>query len=110
MGMSEAEGEDRALRAAQEASRSPLLNDNDIRGAKFVLLNITHGEREVLMDEIDEITDHIQEAAGSSADVIWGYCKDESLGRQGADHDDRNRFPDQSGHRRRSLRRRTPAP
>lgn len=32
------------------------------------------------MDEIDEITDHIQQAAGSSADVIWGYCKDESLG------------------------------
>jgi cell division protein FtsZ len=80
MGMSEAEGEDRALRAAQDALSSPLLNDNDIRGAKFVLLNITHGEREVLMDEIDEITDHIQEAAGSSADVIWGYCKDESLG------------------------------
>lgn len=80
MGMSEAEGEDRALRAAQDALSSPLLNDNDIRGAKFVLLNITHGQREVLMDEINEITDHIQEAAGSSADVIWGYCKDESLG------------------------------
>lgn len=80
MGMAEAEGEDRALRAAHEALSSPLLNDNDINGAKFVLLNITHGTREVQMDEIGEITDHIQEAAGSSADVIWGYCKDESLG------------------------------
>lgn len=80
MGMAEAEGEDRSLRAAQEALSSPLLNDSDIKGAKFVLLNITHGTREVLMDEIDEITEHIQEAAGSSADVIWGYCKDESLG------------------------------
>ncbi len=80
MGMAEAEGEDRALRAAQEALASPLLNDNDIRGAKFVLLNISHGSQEVLMDEITEITDHIQEAAGSSADVIWGYCKEESLG------------------------------
>ncbi len=79
MGMAEADGEDRALRAAQEALSSPLLNDNDIKGAKFVLLNISHGTREVLMDEINEITDHIQEAAGSSADVIWGYCKDESL-------------------------------
>ena len=79
MGMAEADGEDRALRAAQEALSSPLLNDNDIRGAKFVLLNISHGTREVLMDEINEITDHIQQAAGSSADVIWGYCKDESL-------------------------------
>jgi len=80
MGMAEAEGEDRSLRAAQEALSSPLLNDNDIKGAKYVLLNITHGTREVLMDEINEITDHIQAAAGSSADVIWGYCKDESLG------------------------------
>ncbi|MBK8498782.1 MAG: cell division protein FtsZ [Flavobacteriales bacterium] len=80
MGMSETEGEDRALRAAQEALDSPLLNDNDISGAKFVLLNITHGTREILMDEIDEITSHIQKAAGSTADVIWGYGRDESLG------------------------------
>jgi len=80
MGMSEAEGEDRALRAAKEALASPLLNDNDIKGAKYVLLNITHGEKEVLMDEIAEITDHIQDAAGSTADVIWGYCHDAALG------------------------------
>ena len=80
MGMAESEGEDRALRAAQESLASPLLNDNDIRGAKYVLLNITHGTQEVLMDEINDITDHIQDAAGSSADVIWGYCRDESLG------------------------------
>ena len=72
MGMAEAEGEDRAIRAAQEALSSPLLNDSDIKGAKFVLLNITHGSRDILMDEIGEITDHIQEAAGSGADVIWG--------------------------------------
>ncbi|MCB0783378.1 MAG: cell division protein FtsZ, partial [Flavobacteriales bacterium] len=77
MGMAESEGEDRALRAAQESLASPLLNDNDIRGAKYVLLNITHGTQEVLMDEINDITDHIQDAAGSSADVIWGYCRDE---------------------------------
>ncbi len=80
MGMAETEGEDRSMRAAQEALDSPLLNDNNIEGAKFVLLNITHGTREILMDEIDEITDHIQKAAGSTADVIWGYGKDESLG------------------------------
>ena len=49
---------------------------NNIEGAKFVLLNITHGTREILMDEIDEITDHIQKAAGSTADVIWGYGKE----------------------------------
>jgi cell division protein FtsZ len=80
MGMSEAEGEDRALRAAQEALDSPLLNDNDIRGARYILFNITYGTKEILMDEISEITEHIQEAAGSGADVIWGYGKDESLG------------------------------
>ncbi len=80
MGMAEAEGEDRALRAAEEALTSPLLNDNDIRGAKYILLNIALGDREILMDEISEITEHIQDAAGSSADVIWGYCKDGSLG------------------------------
>lgn len=80
MGMSEAEGEDRALRAAHEALSSPLLNDSDIKGAKYVLLNVTHGERALSMDEMTEITDHIQDAAGSTADVIWGYGKDESLG------------------------------
>lgn len=80
MGMAEAEGEDRAMRAAQEALHSPLLNDNNIAGAKFVLLNITHGSREILMDEIGEITDHIQDAAGSGADVIWGYGMDDGLG------------------------------
>lgn len=80
MGMAEAEGEDRALRAAHEALASPLLNDSDIKGAKFVLLNVTHGERALSMDEMTEITDHIQEAAGSTADVIWGYGKDDSLG------------------------------
>ncbi len=80
MGMAEADGEDRALRAAHEALSSPLLNDSDIKGAKYVLLNVTHGERALSMDEMTEITDHIQEAAGSSADVIWGYGKDENLG------------------------------
>ena len=80
MGSAECAGEDRALRAAQEALASPLLNDNDISGAKYVLLNITYGDKEVLMDEITGITDHIQDAAGSTADVIWGYCQDTSLG------------------------------
>lgn len=80
MGMAEAEGEDRALRAAHESLSSPLLNDSDIKGAKYVLLNVTHGERALSMDEMTEITDHIQEAAGSTADVIWGYGKDDSLG------------------------------
>jgi cell division protein FtsZ len=80
MGSATAEGEDRAMVAVQKALESPLLNDNDIQGARYVLLNITYGNREVLMDEISDITDHIQEAAGSTADVIWGHAMDESLG------------------------------
>ena len=56
------------------------MNDSDITGANFVLLNITFGTEEILMDEIMEITDHIQEAAGQTAEVIWGYGTDPNLG------------------------------
>lgn len=80
MGSGRANGEGRALAAVTEALESPLLNDNDIEGANFILLNITYGQEEVLMDEIMEVTDHIQEQAGMSAEVIWGYGPDESLG------------------------------
>lgn len=80
MGSAIAEGENRAIVAVQEALSSPLLNDNDISGAKYVLLNITYGDKEVLMDEISDITDYIQDEAGSTADVIWGHGYDETLG------------------------------
>ena len=80
MGSAAAEGENRATIAVQEALNSPLLNDNDISGAQYVLLNITYGEKEVLMDEITEITDYIQNEAGSTADVIWGHGYDATLG------------------------------
>ncbi len=79
MGSGKASGEGRAMAAVTQALESPLLNDNDITGANFVLLNITYGMDEVLMDEITEITDHIQEKAGMSAEVIWGYGADETL-------------------------------
>lgn len=82
MGSAAAEGEDRAIKAVEKALSSPLLNDNNIEGARYVLLNITFGNQEVLMDEISDITDYIQDEAGSSADVIWGYGMDESLGDQ----------------------------
>jgi len=80
MGSAAAEGENRAVTAVSEALNSPLLNDNDIRGARHVLLNITYGDKEVLMDEITEITDYIQDEAGSTADVIWGHGYDATLG------------------------------
>ena len=80
MGSAAVEGDNRAIKAVEQALESPLLNDNDISGAEYVLLNITYGDKEVLMDEITEITDYIQDAAGSTADVIFGHAKDASLG------------------------------
>ena len=80
MGSAAVDGEDRAIRCVQEAMSSPLLNDNNIHGAKYVLLNITYGDKEVEMNEITEITDYIQDEAGSTADVIWGHAYDPTLG------------------------------
>lgn len=80
MGSATSEGENRAIEAVQNALNSPLLNDNDIAGAKYVLLNITYGNKEILMDEITDITDYIQDEAGSTAEVIWGHGFDETLG------------------------------
>jgi len=80
MGSGRASGEGRAKKAVDLALESPLLNDSDIFGAKHVLLNITHGEEELLMDEVSEITDAIQDRAGMNANVIWGYGQDNRLG------------------------------
>jgi cell division protein FtsZ len=80
MGSSAAEGENRALRAVEGALSSPLLKDNEIEGARYILLNISSGDKEVTMDEVSIITDYIQEEAGLAADLIWGNCKDENLG------------------------------
>ncbi len=80
MGTATAEGDDRARQAVDQALHSPLLEDNDIRGARHILLNITSGTKEVTMDEIFEITEFVQEEAGYGTDLIWGNCYDESLG------------------------------
>ncbi len=80
MGSARASGEDRALRAIENALSSPLLNNNNIKGAKNILLNITSGKVEVTMDEIGDITDFIQDKAGNEADLIWGNGVDENLG------------------------------
>ena len=80
MGTAIADGEDRARQAVDQALHSPLLEDNDIRGAEHILLNITSGTREVTMDEIFEITEFVQEEAGYGTDLIWGNCFDEALG------------------------------
>ena len=80
MGSAQAEGENRAFKAVTGALESPLLNDSDIRGARHVLLNITFGDQDITMDELDEITDHIQAEAGDGAEVIMGYGQDDRLG------------------------------
>jgi len=80
MGSASCEGENRAIRAVEMALTSPLLNDNNIKGARYVLLNITCGSDDITMDELGEITDFIQDAAGQSADIIKGYGIDETLG------------------------------
>ena len=80
MGTGVAEGERRAEEAVESALNSPLLNNNDIRGARNILLNITSGNLEVTMAEVGLITDIIQNKAGFDADLIWGNGKDESLG------------------------------
>ncbi len=82
MGIATGEGEDRAKLAVREALDCPLLEENDIRGAKDILLNIASGTKEITMDEIFEITEYVQEEAGNDTNLIWGNCYDESLGEQ----------------------------
>ncbi len=74
LGSAEAEGEDRAMAAIEQALNSPLLNDNDISGAKWILININsaEGDYECTMDEIDVISQYVREQAGPSTDVIVG--------------------------------------
>ena len=80
MGSARASGEERAVKAVEEALNSPLLNNNNIKGARNILLNVTSGNEEITMDEIGQITDYVQARAGYDADLIWGNGKDETLG------------------------------
>mgnify|MGYP001123092767 CR=1 FL=1 len=82
MGSGKASGEDRAVKAIHDALDSPLLNDNQIIGAKNVLLLIVSGsdENEITFDEIGEITDFIQSEAGGDANIIMGIGDDNQLG------------------------------
>lgn len=82
LGNAQAEGEDRAQAAIESAVNSPLLNDSEIRGAKWILVNITsaEGEYEITMDEEDTIMSYLRQEAGDEADVIKGIGFDESLG------------------------------
>ncbi|WP_205502062.1 cell division protein FtsZ [Rufibacter psychrotolerans] len=81
MGSAITEGENRALRAAEESLSSPLLNNTDIHGAQKILLSIMSGDQaELEMDELTEITEYIQDKAGDEAEVIFGHGIDSTLG------------------------------
>ena len=79
MGSANASGANRAHEAIGKALDSPLLNDNKIKGAKNVLLLIVSGTEEITIDEIGEISDHIQTEAGHSANIIMGVGEDPEL-------------------------------
>lgn len=80
MGCAMAEGSDRATEAIKAAVNSPLLEDNDIRGAKNILVNIAAGDKGVSVSEFNQITSYIQEEAGYGTDIFWGDCRDSNLG------------------------------
>jgi cell division protein FtsZ len=81
MGSAETRGDSRAIKAAQQALASPLLDNKDIMGAKKILLSIISGEEaELQMDELTTITEYIQSQAGDEAEVIFGHGVDSGLG------------------------------
>ena len=84
LGSASAEGENRAQDAIENAINSPLLNDNDIRGAKWILINInsSEGEYEFTMDEVEVIQNYLLSQAGDDTDVILGLGYDNNLGAQ----------------------------
>jgi cell division protein FtsZ len=82
LGSAAISGQNRAHKAIEEALNSPLLNDSDIRGAKWILINInsSEGENEFTMDEVEIIQSHLITQAGEGTDVILGLGYDNTLG------------------------------
>jgi cell division protein FtsZ len=78
MGTGEAEGDGRALQAAEKAIANPLLDGVSMRGAKGVIVSITGGEDMRLM-EVDEAANHIRELVDPDANIIWGSAFNEGL-------------------------------
>ncbi len=81
LGNAEASGENRAQKAIEEALNSPLLNDSEIHGAKWILININsaQGEHEFTMDEVEVIQNYLLTQAGENTDVILGMGYDDTL-------------------------------
>lgn len=78
MGTGEAEGEDRAIKAAEQALANPLLDDCSMHGAKGVLINITGGS-DITLFEIDEAASRIKEEVDEDANIIFGSSFDDTL-------------------------------
>lgn len=78
MGTGEAEGDGRALEAAQKAIANPLLDGVSMAGAKGVIISITGGEDMRLM-EVDEAANHIRELVDPDANIIWGSAFNDNL-------------------------------
>ena len=79
MGTGEAEGEDRAIQAAEKAIANPLLDEISLRGAKGVLINITGGD-DLTLFELDEAANRIREEVDPEANIIVGSTMDPGLG------------------------------
>jgi len=82
LGSARAKGQNRAQTAIEQALNSPLLNDNDIRGAQWILININSkaGVTEFTMDEVETIQQYLLAQAGEDTDIILGLGYDETLG------------------------------
>jgi cell division protein FtsZ len=78
MGTGEAEGDNRAIEAAEKAIANPLLDGVSMRGAKGVIISITGGEDMRLM-EVDEAASHIKELVDPDANIIWGSAFNNQL-------------------------------
>jgi cell division protein FtsZ len=78
MGTGEAEGDGRALEAAEKAIANPLLDGVSMQGAKGVIVSITGGDDMRLM-EVDEAANHIRELVDPDANIIWGSAFNENL-------------------------------
>ena len=78
MGTGEAEGENRAIRAAEAAINNPLLEDTSMSGARGLLINITGGE-DLTLFEVDQAANRIREEVDEEANVIFGSAVDETL-------------------------------
>ncbi len=78
MGTGEAEGENRAIAAAEKAIANPLLDGVSMKGAKGVIVSIVGGEDMRLM-EVDEAASHIKELVDPDANIIWGSAFNSAL-------------------------------